>query len=156
MSYEDTQIVNFKKSDGYPRVSAVALTAGDFVYIDTSGDIAKVASVEETKCVGIVYADAAIGKPVSVIVKGLISVHALVEDTDGSSGYDKAIVAGDQLIISGKAAGTYLVGQAVSAVGGTAQATSVCGMVVGKAVEAVAGSDSADTYTTIMALINFN
>lgn len=155
MSTENMLILNLKDSNGAPRLSKTALTAGDFVYIGTDGYITKVASAEATNAVGIVYETVAINKPVSVIAQGITDVHVLVEDTDGSSGYDAAIAAGSLLVISGKASGTYVVGQALSAVGGTAQTTAVAGMVVGKALEAVAGSTSADTYTTIKAYVNF-
>jgi len=132
------------------------LVAGDIVYLNTDNELVKVAAAESTVAVGIVYADADEGDNCSVIVQGVVDdCHLLVEDTDGSSGYDSAIGYGDQLVISGKAAGTYTAGQALSAVGGTAQTTSVEGMVVGKSLTVVAGSTSADTYTTGKVWVDF-
>ena len=141
--------------------AAEHLVEGDIVKLNTSGKLVKVAAVEATDAIGIVVSNGSAidsdvtGKMVSVLIEGVATVRVLVEDTDGASGYDKAIVRGDQLVISGKTSGTYVVGQALSAVGGTAQATSVCGMVVGKALEAVAGSASADTYATLKAYVRF-
>jgi len=132
------------------------LLAGDVVYLNTDNELVKCTAVEDTVCVGIVYADATEGKQCSVIVEGIVDLcHLLVEDTNASSGYDSAIGYGDQLIISGKTSGTYGVGQALSAVGGTAQTTSVEGMVVGKSLVIVAGSTTADTYTTGLVYVNF-
>jgi len=141
--------------------AAEHLAEGDIVKLNTSGKLAKVSAVEATDAIGIVKSvgnalDADnTGKQVSVLAQGIIDVPVLVEDTDGSSGYDAAIARGSLLVISGKEAGTYVVGQALCAVGGTAQTTAVAGMVVGKALEAVAGSTAADTYTTIKAYVNF-
>ena len=122
------------------------LVAGDIVYLNSDEELVKCTAAEVTNAIGIVYAGAEEGKFASVIVQGVVEeAHLLVEDTDGASGYDSAITFGDLLIISGKAAGTYTAGQALSAVGGTAQATAVAGMVVGKALCAEAGSAAADT-----------
>jgi hypothetical protein len=132
------------------------LVKGDIVYLNTDNEAVKVTAAEVTNAIGIVYSSASEGEMVSVIVEGIIDdCHLLVEDTDGSSGYDEAIAYGSQLIISGKAAGTYTEGQALSAVGGTAQTTSVEGMVVGKSLTRVAGSTTADTYTTGKVYVNF-
>jgi len=135
--------------------AAATLIAGDIVKLDTNGKVAKVAAAEATDAVGIIYSGGAADEVVSYVVRGEIDVRVLVQDTDGSSGYDAAIARGSLLVISGKSGGTYDVGQALSAVGGTAQTTAVAGMVVGKALEAVAGSTSADTYTTIKAYVSF-
>ena len=144
----NTQIIGYEAGED--------LVAGDIVYLNTDGEAVKVAAVEATTAIGIVYSDADEGSMASIIVVGLVDAcHLFVEDTDGSSGYDSAIGYGDQLIISGKTAGTYGVGQALSAVGGTAQTTSVEGMVVGKALVIVAGSAAADTYTTGKVYVNF-
>lgn len=131
------------------------LTAGDIVTLNTDHEVIKCAAVEATNAIGIVHGDVSEGEQANIVVKGLTEVRVLVEDTDGSSGYDAPIVRGDQLIISGKAAGTYTVGLCLSAVGGTAQTTSVEGMVVGKALGAVAGVTTGDTYTTISAMVDF-
>ena len=132
------------------------LVEGDIVYLNTDKELVKVAAVEATNAVGIVYAAASEGEPCSVIVRGIVDLcHLFVEDTDGSSGYDSAIAYGDQMIIAGKASGTYDVGQALSAVGGTAQTTSVKGMVVGKSLAIVAGVTTGDTYTTGQVYVDF-
>ena len=132
------------------------LVEGDIVYLNTDNELVKVAAAEATNAVGIVYADAVEGDQCSVIVRGLVDAcHLLVEDTNGSSGYDSAIAYGSQLVISGKTSGTYGVGQALSAVGGTGQATSVEGMVVGKSLAIVAGVTTGDTYNTGKVYVDF-
>lgn len=132
-----------------------ALVEGDIVKLNSSGDAIKVTSAEALDAVGIVYADAGLNERVSVIVRGLLDgVRVLVADTDGEAGYDSAITYGSRLLISGKAAGTYVVGQALSSDQGTG-ATGGDGTIVAKALEAVAGSDSEDTYTVIKAYVDF-
>ena len=139
----------------------VKFTAGEdlaeqeIVKLNADGEAVKVDSTEETKAVGIVYAEASKGDVVSVITAGLLdNVRVLVEDTSSESGYDASITPGDRLLISGKSDGTYDVGQALSSDQGDG-ATGGDGTVVAKAFEAVEGSESEDTYTTIKAYVNF-
>jgi len=137
-------------------LAAADLESGDIVKIDTSGTIAKVASVEATDAVGIVTQDTSAGDAVPVLVRGIIDANVLIEDTDSASGYDKAVVAGDLAIISGKAITGCSVGQALSSIPCTAQTLSGSdGMIVGKFLEANAGSTAADTVTTLKVYVNF-
>ena len=135
--------------------AAEDLVVGDIVKLDTDGKAAKVSSAEATDAIGIVYGAASAGKQVPVVVEGLATVRVLVEDTDGLSGYDAAVARGAHLVISGKSAGTYGVGQALSASTGTGVSTANATTIVAKALEAVAGSTTADTYTTIKAYVRF-
>lgn len=135
--------------------AAAALVEGNIVELDSSGHAILCDAVKATNAVGIVYADAASGDPVSVVIRGKIQVNILIEDTNATSGYDKAIIPGDRLIVSGKTSGTYAVGQALSAVGGTTTITANLGEIVGMALEGNAGSTTADTYATISAFVSF-
>lgn len=137
-------------------VASEDLTAGDIVKLDSNGEAAKVSTAEATDAIGIVYADADEDERVSVVTNGVLDgVHVLVEDTDQSAGYDSAIAQGDHLVISGKASGTYAVGQALSSIDGTSVTTSDATTIVAKALEAVTGSTGEDTYTTIKAYVRF-
>jgi hypothetical protein len=148
MADRNTQVMSWE--------AGADLVYGDIVYLNTDKELVKCTAVEVTNAVGIVFAPAAEGTPCTVIVEGTVDAcHLLVEDTDGESGYDSAIAYGSQLVISGKTSGTYGVGQALSAVGGTGQASSVEGMVVGKSLAIVAGADDADTYETGEVYVNF-
>ena len=148
MTNINTEIIGFE--------AGADLVAGDIVYLNTDNEAIKCTAAEVTNAIGIVYSDADEGAQVSVTVRGLVdAAHLLVEDTNGSSGYDSAIAYGSQLIISGKAAGTYTAGQALSAVGGTSQTTSIEGMVIGKSLVIVAGVTTGDTYTTGKVYVDF-
>jgi len=148
MSDINTHIISFE--------AGADLVTGDIVYLNTDNELVKCTAAEVTNAIGIVYAGVSEGDQCSVVVAGLVeAAHLLVEDTNASSGYDSAIAYGAQLIISGKTSGTYTAGQALSAVGGTGQTTSVEGMVVGKSLVIVAGSTTADTYTTGKVYVNF-
>ena len=131
------------------------LVEGNIVELDSSGHAILCDAAEATNAIGIVYADALDTYPVSIVIRGKIQVNVLIEDTDGSSGFDKAIVPGDRLLVSGKTSGTYGVGQALSAVGGTDTITANLGEIVGMALEGNAGSTTADTYATIWAFVSF-
>lgn len=147
MSNQKTEILSFE--------AGADLVEGDIVYLNTDNEAVKVTAAEATNAIGIVYADADEGEQVSVIVRGIATARVLVEDTNGSSGYDDPIARGDQLVISGKAAGTYVAGQALSSTGGTGVSTADATTIVGKALGAVAGVSGDDTYTTIKAYVSF-
>lgn len=147
MTNIEKQILGYKAGED--------IVEGDFLTINSDNEVVKNTSAEATNVVGVAYNKANQGEQVGVLVYGLVdNLRVLVEDTDGASGYDSAIAAGDILLISGKAAGTYVVGQACSSTAGTG-ATGGDGTIVAKALEAVAGSTSEDTYTTIKALVRF-
>ena len=135
--------------------AAADLVTGDIVKLDTNGKAAKVAAAEATDAIGIVVESTDSGKSAPIITSGIIDVRVLVEDTDSGAGYDAAIARGAHLLISGKASGTYPVGQALSASTGTGVTTADATTLVAKALEAVAGSTAADTYTTIKAKVQF-
>lgn len=131
------------------------LVQGDIVKLNTDDEAVKVDSAEETTAVGVCYNDADEGSQVTVLVRGVADyIRLLVEDTDSSSGYDDPIARGDLLVISGKTAGTYTEGQALSSVDGTG-ATGDATTIVGRALTAVDGSASDDTYTTGKVFVNF-
>lgn len=135
--------------------AAEDIVEGDILFIDSDGKAAKETDAEATNVFGIAYNDADSGEYVGVLVRGIHdNVRVLVEDTDSSSGYDSAITAGSRLLVSGKASGTYGVGQALSSDQGTG-ATAGDGTIVAKAMEAVAGSTSEDTYTQIKCYVDF-
>lgn len=148
MTDANTHILSFE--------AGADLVAGDIVELNSDNELIKCTEVEITDAIGIVYADASEGEPCSVIVRGVVDAcHLLVEDTDGSSGYDSAIAYGSLLVISGKTSGTYGVGQALSAVGGSAEPTPAAGKIVGKSLTKVAGATTGDTYTTGKVYVNF-
>lgn len=147
MTNIDKEILKFEAGED--------LVEGDIVKVNSDNEAVKQDSAEAKDSFGIVYNDASEGGMVSVIVRGLINnLRVLVEDTDGTSGYDDPISIGDRLLISGKADGTYVVGQACSTDAGTG-ATGGDGTIVATAMEAVAGVTTDDTYTTIRAYVNF-
>ena len=132
------------------------LAYGDIVKYHTDGTFIKQDSAEATDSIGIVWAAGNDGDLVTVLVRGVIDdLHFLIEDTSGSSGYDSAITHGDLLLVSGKTAGTYGVGQAVSKIDGTGVTTANATTIVARALEANAGSASGDTYGKIKAYVSF-
>lgn len=148
MSNINNEIISFE--------AGADLSEGDIVYINSDNEAVKVTSAEATNAIGIVYADADEGDQVSVLVRGVYpNAHLLVEDTDGTSGYDDPITYGDLLVISGKAAGTYTAGQAFSTTAGTGVSTADATTIVARSLTAVAGSTSEDTYTTGKVYVNF-
>lgn len=150
-------------------VAGEALLPGDFCKLDANGEAVKVDAAESTECVGVVVstprptsgggfdsfgADA--GDRVTLRMRGEVKLWALVEDTDSMAGYDNPISPGDNLLISGKAAGTRTPGQAVSSFGGTGQSAADSGLIkVGRALEAEAGSTTADTFSQIRCYVDF-
>ena len=134
-----------------------ALVRGDIVYLNTDNEAVKVAGVEATNAIGIVYAAASEGDQVSVTIKGIVEdVHMLIENTGGSSGYDAPFAYGSLLVISGKAAGTYTEGQALSVITGTGVSVKDRTTIVGKSFVLDAGATPADTYTTGKVYIDFS
>lgn len=129
--------------------AAEDLVDGDIVYINSSGLVAKVTSAEAVNAVGVVQGNAKTGKIPGVLVQGRIKGRILVEDTDGAGTYKNPIAAGDLLAISGKAGGTYVVGQAFSKI------TAAAGKMVARALAANAGTTTGDTYATLDMYINF-
>ena len=132
------------------------LERGDIVKLNSDNEVEKVAAAEATNAVGICYNNADEGDKVTVLVRGVMDdVHLLVEDTDSSSGYDDPIAHGDLLVISGKASGTYVAGQALSTTAGSGVSTADATTIIGRSLTAVAGVDSGDTYTTGKVFVNF-
>lgn len=134
--------------------AAENIVEGDVLYVNADGKAAKVTSAEATNAFGLAYNNANAGDRVSVLVRGLTTVRVLVSATGTAAGYNAAVVPGSRLLISGKAAGTYTEGQALSSDQGVG-ATGGDGTVVAKALESVAGAAGTDTYTTIRAYVDF-
>jgi len=148
MSNFKTEILSYEAGED--------LVAGDIVYLYSDSVVKKISSVEATNAIGMVQGAVSDGDQVAIVAVGIVDgVRVLVEDTDSSSGYDVAIVRGTHLVISGKAAGTYTAGQALSASTGTGVTTANATTIVAKALEAVAGVTTGDTYTTIKAYVKF-
>ena len=140
---QKTHIVNLGKA-------TVDLLKGDIVKKDAAGIVIKVTSAVDKLGMGVVYEDTLAGFEVSVVVAGEVSVRVLVEDTDGAGTYKTPITYGSPLVISGKVAGTFELGQAFSTL-----AAPVAGSIFGKSLGVEAGSASEDTYTLIKAFVNF-
>lgn len=123
----------------------------DILELNSDGELVKCDAAQAENAVGVALTGGAEGDQVSYVVAGKCKLYAFVEDTDASGTYSFAIARGDLLEISGKTSGTRTPGQAVSKI----LAASDGKVKVGRALEAVAGSDSADTYTLIDATVNF-
>ena len=148
MSNFKTEILSYEAGED--------LVANEIVYLYSDSVVKKTSSVEATNAIGMVQGAVSDGDQVAIVANGIVDgVRVLVEDTNGNAGYDAAIVTGAHLVISGKTAGTYGVGQALSASTGSEVTTANATTIVAKALEAVAGASGSDTYTTIKAYVKF-
>lgn len=113
----------------FPAAASASLAKGDFVTMDDDGYVSK-NTTNEAVIHGVAMAPcdnssgSAGDKYVAVCVKGIVEVDALVMDTDGSSGYDHAIVVGEIVYVGGDAGTTAADGQAAVSGQGTNGVTS--------------------------------
>jgi len=130
-----------------------AYSEGQIVSLDTSGNVTAVAAAEETTLIGVVHkgkvaTTSAEQHELSVQVGGVAEVLSFVADTDGSAGYDAPIVVGDRLLVDAS-------GRVVNfgGTGGTVTEANEVGEAFCIALEANAGSTSADTTAYIKVLL---
>ncbi len=130
-----------------------AYAEGQIVGLDSSGNVTAVTGAEDTQLIGVISkgktaTSSAEQWQVAVQIRGVADVLSFVADTDGSSGYDVAIVPGSAVLVD---ASDRVV--AFGGTGGTATEATDVGAMFGIALEANAGSTTADTTAYIKVLL---
>lgn len=135
-----------------PLEESQTIVAGDFLTISTAGYWEKNAT-DEAKIKGIATEDITSSATDTsgetkcpVLVWGIVKVDALVQDTDGSSGYDADIDVGQVIFAGGDGGTTAATGQAIVAGDGTDGVTTNA---MGVCLDKCDGVDTGDTLYAV-------
>jgi hypothetical protein len=162
-SYNGLIGTELQQSSAFPRLvltlkvaASQTIAVGDLVAIDSDGNViknvtnaAQIAGVAEN---AVTTSASEVGtKTVSVLVSGITDLDCLVQDTDGSAGYDAPINVGQTVFVGGDAGTTVADGQAVVAGNGTVPITT---FPIGRALDKENGSTAGATTSRIRVLLN--
>ena len=141
----------------YPVAASQTITNRGFLTMDATGHVS-INSSKEAAISGIAMAavdnssGAAADKYCPVLLFGITTVDALVQDTNASSGFDADIDVGQEVFVGGDGGTLVADGQAAVAGDGTDGVTT---NPLGIALDACDGSTTADTLYKLRVFVNF-